>query len=115
MHCVLAYRYAFDSPEGGHVILFDPTDDTVRVREGCVEVTAHKRLKHEKIGMDSSAGWMAYLSRRDTLFVKRFSVETTRVYGEMAGLTCCVFYYRCALGNRHDPLAPSSRVQTSTD
>ena len=28
------------------------------------------------------------------MLVKRFGVDAARVYGEMAGLTCCVFYYR---------------------
>ena len=42
-------------------------------------------MAHEKIGMDSTAGWMAYLSKAGNLLVKRFSVDPTRVYGEMLG------------------------------
>ena len=50
--------YQFGGPDG-HQIIFDPADEeNVRVRGNFVEVLSHTRMKHEKIGMDSSAGWM---------------------------------------------------------
>ena len=38
------------------------------------------------------AGWMAYLSRNDLLFVKRWPTFPDRVYGEMASLTLSIWY-----------------------
>ena len=98
--------YAFGSAEGGHAILFEPSEpDSVRVRDNFVEVTAQTRMRHEKIGMDSTAGWMAYISRAGTMLTKHFAVHPERVYGEMAGLTCCVFYYRDRLVEL-EPIGP---------
>ena len=40
-----------------------------------------------KLGMDSYAGLIAYLSPNNLLFVKRFKTYPDRVYNEAAGLT----------------------------
>ena len=41
------------------------------------------RGKHEKIGFDSTAGWLGYLSKEGQLLIKRFPVVPERPYGEM--------------------------------
>jgi hypothetical protein len=92
------------------------------------------RGKHEKIGFDSTAGWLGYLSKEGQLLIKRFPVAPERPYGEMVvrtlnhtaldrphkssvlklvdmsmcagqGLTCCVFYYRDRLVEL-EPIGP---------
>ena len=83
--------YDFNPPE---TILFQPNDPNIVVRDGLIEIGSHCREAHEKIGFDSDVGWLAYLSKEGQLLVKRFAVHSDRVYGEMAGLTCCVWSYR---------------------
>ena len=94
--------YDFAPPE---TILFQPNDPNIAVRAGMVEIAAHDRRAHEKIGFDSDAGWLGYLSKDGQLLVKRFAVHPERPYGEMAGLTCCVFYYRDRLVEL-EPIGP---------
>ncbi len=45
-----------------------------------------------KLGFDSMAGWMAYLTPNDLLYVKRWPTYPKRVYGEMASLTLSIWY-----------------------
>ena len=51
-----------------------------------------------------------YLSRDGELFVKRFAVDPARVYGEVAGLTCCIFYYRDRLAEI-EPIGPLEHLR----
>jgi hypothetical protein len=94
--------YDFTPPE---TILFQPNDPNIAVRDGLVEIGSHSREAHEKIGFDSNVGWLAYLSKEGQLLVKRFVVHSDRPYGEMAGLTCCIFYYRDRLVEL-EPIGP---------
>lgn len=48
--------------------------------------------KYSKIGWDSTAGWMAYASRDDLLFIKRFPVYPNRKYAEFTGMTLSVWF-----------------------
>ena len=48
--------------------------------------------KQPKLGMDTAAGWFAYLMKNDLMFVKRFAVERDRPYNEVAGLTMSIWY-----------------------
>ena len=77
--------YDFTPPAS---ILFQPEDPNVAVRTtdlgSYVEVASHVRGKHEKIGFDSTAGWLGYLSKEGQLLIKRFPVAPERPYGEMA-------------------------------
>lgn len=72
------------------LINFRPVDPNIRKRDGFLEITAAP--KYPKLGMDTSAGWFSYLMKNDLLFVKRFPVDTNRVYNEVAGLTMSIWY-----------------------
>lgn len=48
--------------------------------------------KFPKLGFDSMAGWLAYQTPDDLLFVKRFATYPDRAYNEVAGLTISVWY-----------------------
>lgn len=45
-----------------------------------------------KLGFDSAAGWIAYQTRQDQLFVQRFPVYPDRVYAEVTGMTLSVWH-----------------------
>lgn len=76
--------------EDGGVINFRNEDKNIRIRDGFVEILGVPRKP--KLGFDSTAGWMAYATRDDLLFVKRFATYPGRVYNEAAGLTVSVWY-----------------------
>ncbi len=87
----------------GPVMNFQPVDPNIRIRDRFLEILGMPA--NPKLGMDSAAGWFAYLMRSDLLFVKRYPVHPERVYGEMAGLTISIWYYKdemCEL----EPIGP---------
>lgn len=87
----------------GPVMNFQPEDPNIRIRGGFLEVLGTPT--NPKLGMDSAAGWFAYLMRNNLLFIKRYPVYPDRVYGEMAGLTISIWYFKdemCEL----EPIGP---------
>ena len=54
--------YDFGESEAEMAIHFQPSDENITLRDGFVEVGSHRREGREKIGFDSTAGWMGYLS-----------------------------------------------------
>ena len=99
---------AYDWP--AFAVKFLPTDENIRVRDNIVEVLSHNRLANEKLGWDSTAGWLAYLAKSNMLLVKRFAVSPDRTYGEMLGLTVSVFYYRDRLVEL-EPIGPLEELR----
>jgi hypothetical protein len=94
--------------EDGNRINLRPEDERIRRREGFLEILDVPR--HPKLGMDSAAGWFAYLTPNDLMFVKRFAVDRDRVYNEVAGLTLSVWYpedRRVEL----EPIGPRERLR----
>jgi hypothetical protein len=94
--------------EGGDLINLRPVDPHIRARDGFLEITGVP--KHPKLGMDSQAGWFAYLMRHDVCFVKAFGVDPDRVYNEVAGLTISIWYpedRRVEL----EPIGPRERLE----
>ena len=94
--------------EPNDLINFRPTDPQIRTRDGFLEITGVPR--EPKLGMDSAAGWFAYLMRNNTMFVKRFPVYPDRVYNEVAGLTISIWYpadRRVEL----EPIGPRERLE----
>ena len=91
----------------GPVINYHPKDPNIRVRDNFLEVlTTPLRAK---LGMDSQAGWFAYLDKNDLLWVKRYPVYPDRPYGELAGLTISIWYYQdqmCEL----EPIGPKENI-----
>lgn len=76
--------------EEGTIINVKNVDDKIRERDGFLEILAPPRKP--KLGFDSYAGWLAYVTPDNTLFVKRFATHPDRVYNEAAGLTISVWY-----------------------
>jgi hypothetical protein len=91
----------------GSKLDFEPSDPNIVVRDGFLLVLDTPR--HPKLGMDSYAGWMAYLLKSDMLLVKRFKVYPDRVYNEIAGLTVSLWCYQDQLCEI-EPLGPMERL-----
>jgi hypothetical protein len=95
-----------------------PDDPNIRLREGFLEIV--DTPKYPKLGMDSYAGWMAYLLKSNLLFVKRFPSYRDRVYNEITGLTVSVWYYKDQLCEVEplgpmEPLAPGESASFTED
>jgi len=91
----------------GSVINFRPNDPNLRTRDGFLEIIGPP--EHAKLGMDSHAGWFAYLMRNDVLFVKRYKTYPDRAYNEMAALTISIWYKDnevCEL----EPIGPKENI-----
>lgn len=100
-HSRFPMNYVMYGP--GPVIDFRPEDPLIRVRDGFLEILGTPQ--RPKLGMDSTAGWFTYLMRSGLLFTKRFPVFPDRVYGEVAGLTISIWYFKdvmCEL----EPIGP---------
>lgn len=104
-HSRFPKKYIMYGP--GPVMNYRPNDPNIRVREEFLEILGAPASP--KLGMDSYAGWFAYLMKNDLMFVKRFPTYPDRVYNEMAGLTISIYYYEnrfCEL----EPIGPMEHI-----
>jgi hypothetical protein len=91
----------------GTTLDFAPSDPAVVVSDGMLQVIGTPL--HPKLGVDSTAGWLAYLLPSGGLFVKRFPVFPDRVYNEVAGLTVSLWCFEdqvCEI----EPIGPRERL-----
>eukprot|EP01052_Picozoa_sp_SAG31_P015050 SAG31_NODE_956_length_10790_cov_34.583107_3_plen_342_part_00 len=93
--------------DGGGAILTSPSDPNVRERDGFLEILGAPASP--KLGIDSYAGWLAYITKADVAWVKRFPTFPDRVYGEIAGFPLCVFYYEDLLVEL-EPIGPRETI-----
>ncbi len=91
----------------GPAINYQPDDPNIHVHEGFLEITAAPRFP--KLGMDSYAGWFAYLMKNDVMFVKQFPTFPDRVYNEVAGLTTSIWYPDGAMCEL-EPIGPREKL-----
>lgn len=65
-----------------------------------------------KLGFDSMAGWMAYQTPNDLLFVKRYPTFPDRPYNEVAGLTLSIWYPQATKVNaiELEPIGPKNII-----
>ena len=84
-----------------------PNDPNIRMRDGLLEIVGAP--KFPKLGMDTHAGWFAYLMPNDVLFVKRFPTYPNRVYNEVAGLTVSIWYDR-DVRTELEPIGPMEQL-----
>ena len=94
--------------EEGSLINFAPADPNIHIRDGFLEILGTPRKP--KLGMDSYAGKIAYLSPNNLLFVKRFKTYPERVYNEAAGLTISIWYPDNSMIEL-EPIGPRERLQ----
>jgi len=84
-------------------------DDNIRERDGCLEILAPPRKP--KLGFDTYAGWLAYVTPNGRAFVKRFPAYPDRVYNEAAGLTLSV-WYPAGKQIELEPIGPRERLKS---
>jgi len=89
------------------VMMYRPRDENITVRDGFLLITGAPA--HPKLGMDSCAGWLAYLMSNDLMFVKRFPTYPDRPYSEMAALTISIWYYKDRLCEL-EPIGPKNNI-----
>lgn len=100
----------YDPP--GKMLNMKPTDRNIR-REGDFLIITD-RPEYPKLGFDSYAGWLAYHSKQDLLFVKKFPTYPERAYNEVAGLTVSVWYPDNDMVEL-EPIGPKERLENRGD
>ncbi len=92
----------------GSVMDYHPKEQpAAQVRDGFLQIFGEPQFP--KFGIDSYAGWLAYLTRDNLLFVKRFPVYPNKPYNEMAAITISIYYFKdvmCEL----EPIGPKTNI-----
>ncbi len=86
---------------------FAPADPNVRIRDGFLEI--FDTPESPKLCIDSYAGWFAYLTTTDRLFVKRFPVYPGRMYNDIVAETVSIWYFEDRLCEL-EPIGPEERL-----
>lgn len=92
----------------GPVMNFYPEDPAIRVDDDYLVL--FDTPVHPKLGIDSYAGWFAYLMPNNLMLVKHYATYPDRVYNEMAAITISLWYMRdtvCEL----EPIGPMEILQ----
>lgn len=87
---------------------FRPEDPNIHLRDGILEILAAPASP--KLGMDSTAGWLACQEPNGLLFVKKFPTFPDRVYNEVAGLTVSIWYPQDKPVIELEPIGPRERL-----
>lgn len=87
---------------------YKPDDKNIIVSNDCLIIRGMPQSP--KLGIDSYAGWFAYLMKNNIMFVKRYPVYPERVYNEMAGLTISIYYYKDLLCEL-EPIGPKENIK----
>lgn len=78
---------------GTKTLDFDPNkEENLRLRDGILEFLGPP--SNPKFVMDSNAGWLAYISKDDQLFVKKFEASDNKIYGDILSNQVSIWYYK---------------------
>jgi len=69
-----------------------PLEENLRVREGVLEMLGTP--SQPKFVMDSNAGWIAYNSKDNLLFVKKFKANDNKTYGDVLSNQVSIWYFK---------------------
>lgn len=92
----------------GGLVIAPPDHQNYRIRDNFLIIDGEP--PQSKFGLDSNAGWLAYITRGDLLLVKRFPTYPERAYSEFAALTISLWYYKdlqCEL----EPIGPKEVIK----
>lgn len=93
----------------GPMMNFSPQNHpNITVRNGFLQVSGPP--PQPQLALDSYDGWMAYITRNNLLFVKKFPMYPDRVYSDMAATTVVIWYYKdmmCEL----EPMGPRETLK----
>ncbi len=93
---------------GRDEILMRPVDEQIREREGFLEISGAP--EHAKLGIESYAGWFAYLAPSDLLFIKRFPTFRDRSHSEVDAHNVSIWYPDGPMVEL-EPLGPRERLE----
>jgi hypothetical protein len=100
-------KYVMYGP--GMLVNYRPrANPNVSVRDAHFIVTGAP--EQPQFGFDTSAGWLAYITRSNLLFVKRFTTFPDRMYGEVPASTVVIWYnldQMCEL----EPMGPLETIK----
>jgi hypothetical protein len=85
-----------------------PQEDNLRVRDGILEMLGTP--SQPKFVMDSNAGWLAYNSKDDLLFIKKFTANEPNTYGDVLSNQVSIWYFKeekCEI----EPIGPLESIQ----
>ena len=80
----------------------------ITIQDGYLQVSGTP--PQPQLALDSYDGWLAYITRSNLLFVKKFPMYPDRVYSDMAATTVVIWYYKdrmCEL----EPIGPRETLK----
>lgn len=83
-------------------------EENIRKREGILEILG--TTSQPKFVMDSNAGWLAYNSKDNLLFIKKFKANEKKIYGDVLSNQVSIWYYKeekCEI----EPIGPIEAIQ----
>ena len=96
----------------GRSLNMKPSDEHVERSGDYLIVTDHPQSP--KLGFDSMAGWLAYHTVDDLLFIKKFPTYPDRAYNEVAALTISIWYPDDDMVEL-EPIGPRERLEQKGD
>ena len=94
---------------GRDEILIRPVDENIRQRDGFLEILAPPA--HPKLGIETYAGWFAYLMPNDVAFVKSFPTYRNRAHAEVDGHNVSIWYPADRPMIELEPLGPRETIK----
>ena len=86
-----------------------PEDPNIRIRENFIEILAPPAFP--KLGLDSYAGWFAYITPDNLAFVKSYQTYPDRNYNELAGYTISIWYPKTRIPTCEiEPIGPAAKL-----
>lgn len=99
-------KYVIYGP--GAVMQFRPQDPNIVVSDDWLIIKGTPA--QAKLGIDSHAGWLAYLMKNGLMFVKRFPTYPDRMYNEVAAFTISIWYFKDELCEL-EPIGPRTAIE----
>lgn len=99
--------YAIYQPNSTLIDYNPPQEENLRVREGILEMIGTP--SQPKFVMDSNAGWLAYNSKDNLLFIKKFKANENKIYGDVLSNQVSIWYYqeeKCEI----EPIGPLESI-----
>ena len=93
----------------GPVMNYSPAEHpNLMVKDGFLVVSGP--LDQPQLALDPYDGWLAYITRSNLLFVKKFPMYPDRVYSDMAATTVVLWYYMDQLCEL-EPMGPRETLR----
>lgn len=85
-------RYITNGPNRELLYLHEEPPENCRIRDDIFEI--YGVPPNPKFYFDSQIGWLAYVTRSNRLFIKKFTVYPDLLYGDEVGSTASIWYFK---------------------